>query len=143
MSHIYVTESRLNQLQKLQTKAIAQIKPRQETLVSLKSLRILDVRELILLETLKLGYKVCNGLLPKPLENCIITDHNAKSNAKQHCYDTRLKHVPNLPVVSNTLYKTSALFDHVKQFQKLPVNLQQESKYSNFVKRVKQMLTNS
>ena len=136
-------EKRLNQLQKLQSKAVLQIKPGQNTDMLYKSMKILTVRKLVLLEILKLGYRVCNYLLPKPLEQCITTDHNAKSNVKLHGYNTRLKHVPNLPILSNTAYRNSALFDCVKQFQKLPVSLQQEPKYRNFVSKVKQMLSTS
>ena len=136
-----ITEHRLSQLQKLQNKAIMQIKPKQAIIDSMKVLNILSVKKLIRLETLKLGYKVCNGMLPKPLETSIMTDHNQQSTAKRHNYNTRLKHVPNLPKVTNTIYRNSSLFDCVKQYQKLPVRLQQEAKYAKFVKKVKKMLT--
>ena len=88
-----LSEQRLNQLQNLQNKAIKQISPNQDPVDGMKSLKILPVKKLIRLETLKLGYKVCNGMLPKPLEICITTDHNSQSTVKQHKYNTRLKHV--------------------------------------------------
>ena len=138
-----LSESRLNQLQNLQNRAIKQIVPKQEILSSMKSLKILSVKNLIRLEILKLGYKVCNKMLPKLLEICITTDHNLQSTTKHHNYNTRLKHVPNLPNVVNKLYRTSPLFDCVKQYQKLPISLQQESKFNKFVYQVKKLLANS
>ena len=138
-----LTEQRLGQLQKLQNKAIMQIKPKYTITDSMKFLNILSVKKIILLKTLKLGYKLCNGMLPKPLETCIMTDHNSQSIAKQHNYNTRLKHVPNLPNVTNTLYRNSSLFDCVKQYQKLPIRLQQEANYAKFMRNVKRMLANN
>ena len=137
-----LSEFRLNQLQKLQNRAIKQIVPEHDVLGSMKLLKILPVKKLIQLELLKLGYKVCNRTLPKPLETCITTDHNSQSTIKQHNYNTRLKHVPNLPNVVNT-YRNSPLFDCVKQYQKLPISLQQETKFNKFVYHVKKLLANS
>ena len=133
----------LNQLQKLQNRAVLQIKSGAEVNSMRSSLNILDVKNLILLETLKMGYKVCHHLLPRPLEQCITTDHNSRSNVKQHGYNTRLKHVPNLPIATNSAYRSSSLFDCVKQFQKLPVSLQQEPKYQKYIRRVKQRLNDN
>ena len=138
-----LSEFRLNQLQKLQNRAIKQIVPEHDVLGSMKLLKILPVKKLIQLELLKLGYKVCNRTLPKPLETCITTDHNSQSTIKQHNYNTRLKHVPNQPNVVNTLYRNSPLFDCVKQYQKLPISLQQETKFNKFVYHVKKLLANS
>ena len=138
-----LNEQRIKQLQNLQNRAIKQIVPNEDVLHSMKLLNILTVKKLIRLEILKLGYKVCNGMLPKPLEICITTDHNSQSTTKQHKYNTRLKHVPNLPKVMNKLYRNSPLFDCVKQYQKLPISLQQEAKFNKFVYHVKKLLVNS
>ena len=132
-----LSEQRINKLQNLQNRAIKQIESSDDVVRSMKSLNILPVWKLIRLEILKLGYKVCNEMLPKPLETCITTDHNMLSITKQHKYNTRLKHVPNLPVVMNKLYRNSPLFDCVKQYQKLPISLQQEGKFNRFVYHVK------
>ena len=138
-----LSKQRINKLQTLQNRAVKQIVSGDDVIGNMKSLNILPVRKLIRLEVLKLGYKVCNKMLPKPLEICITTDHNMLTTTKQHRYNTRLKHVPNLPAVMNKAYRNSPLFDCVKQYQKLPISLQQEGKYKSFVYHVKKLLVNN
>ena len=60
-----LSEQRINKLQALQNRAVKQIASGYDVVDSMKSLNILSVRKLIRLEILKLGYKVCNEMLPK------------------------------------------------------------------------------
>ena len=55
---------------------------------SYKLLKILPLRELILLENYKFGYKVMHHLLPKKIQEIVTTDKNNANLTKVHSYNT-------------------------------------------------------
>ena len=75
--------------------------------------RILPFEQLIKLEQCKLGFKLCNNLLPTNLAKCMKEDHNMQSITKTHWYPTRKKHIPNLPhAVANKYHDSFFVQSH-------------------------------
>ena len=84
------------------------------------------VQKMIHLELYKLGFKLINNMLPKPLTHALMTDHQASSTVKVHRYETRKKSVLNLPKISNNCYRNSFLFKAVSLYSKLPTDVTQQ-----------------
>ena len=100
----------------------------------------LSLNDIILLETLKFGWKVINQALPISLQNCALSTPQGHSLEKNHRYMTRNKNIPNVPKASNKLYKSSIFFKGISKFSELTLELKQVRSYRLFVKRVKTML---
>ena len=75
---------------------------------------ILPFEQLIKLRQCKLGFKLCNNLLPTNLAKCMKEDHNMQSITKTHRYPTRKKHIPNLPHAVANKYRDSFLYRAIK-----------------------------
>ena len=86
--------------------------------------RILPFEQLVRLEQCKLGFKLCNNLLPINLAKCMKEDHNMQSITKTHQYSTRNKHIPNLPHVVSNKYRNSFLYRAVKEYSDLKLQVQ-------------------
>ena len=84
-------------LTRIQHAAVSLINPIMSTNELLKKYGILKFDQLVCLEQLKIGYKLCNNLLATNFAAQIRHDHKGQSTKKQHSYHTRNKHVPNLP----------------------------------------------
>ena len=130
----------LNKLQVLQNKAVSTLNTDLSTDAVYKKHKILRIRSLIKLEEYKLGYKLCHNLLPKPLSDCLLTDHYDKSTKKTHGYNTRHKSTPNLPNVKSHKYRNSLLFSTVQSYMHLPLECKESNILPLFVKRCKTML---
>ena len=94
-----ITPAQIRCLQSLQDKAVKTIEKNQILHEIYQKYQLLSVKQLIRLHELKFGYKVCLGLLPAPLEDCVTSNHLCETNLKQHQYNTRQKNIPNLPSV--------------------------------------------
>ena len=77
-----ITTAQVNRLQTLQNKAVQTIEKSKILHEIYKKYQLLSVKQLINLHELKFGYKVCFGLLPTPLENCIKSNHMCVTNLK-------------------------------------------------------------
>ena len=130
----------LNKLQKLQNKAVSTLYTKLNIDAGFKKSKILRVRSLIKLEEYKLGYKMCHNLLPKPLRECLLTDHYDKTTKKTHGYNTRHKSTPNLPNAKSHKYRNSLLFSTIQSYMHLPLDCKESKTLSSFVKRCKTML---
>ena len=108
-----------------------------------KELGILSVRELIKIENLKFGYKYDKKLLPAPLVTSLELDHTETKLIKQHKYDTRNKHLPNLPNATNNKYKNSFLFKSMKLYSELPVTERETTNLKSFVSKIKRKIFES
>ena len=102
---------------------------------------ILEFEKLVQLEQLKIGYKLCHGLLPTGLALLIIHDHKGHSTCKNHRYQTRNKQIPNLPQVSNNKYKSSFLFHVVKEYGAINDEMRACSTVQLFVRSCKKYLS--
>ena len=76
----------------------------------LKETRILPVRKIVNLEQAKLGFKLCNDMLPTTLSKALLTDHTSASIEKKHRYNTGHKKIPNLPPAQTKQYRDSFLY---------------------------------
>ena len=102
--------------------------------------RILPFEQLIKLEQCKLGFKLCNNLLPTNLAKCMNEDHNMKSITKTHRYPTRKKHIPNLPHAVVNKYRDSFLYRAIKEYNDLNPLEQSCKSLPSFIGRCKKRL---
>ena len=81
--------------------------------------KILPFDTLVRFEQCKLGYKLCNNLLPTKLSKNMTQDHRSHSTVKTHRYPTCSKKIPNLPQITGTKYRSSFLFRAIKEYSDL------------------------
>ena len=130
----------LNKLQKLQNKAVNTLFPKLNMDLCFTKSKILRVKSLIKLEEYKLGYKMCHNLLPRPLHNCLLTEHCDRTTEKMHSYNTRHKSTPNLPHAKTRKYRNSLLFSTIQSYMHLPLDCKDSKTLVSFVKKCKTML---
>ena len=87
-----------------------------ETYIDLK---ILQIKQIIKLETVKFAYKIKESLLPEQIMNCIHTDQFGRSLKKVHGYNTSNKDLPYKPKVKTSHYLNSLLFKCTSEFMTL------------------------
>ena len=133
----------LNKLQLLQNKAVSTLFPNLSTELCYSRSKILRVRSLIRLEEFKLGFKMCHNLLPRPLHDCLLTDHCDKTTEKRHSYNTRHKGTPNLPQVKTRKYRNSLLFSTIQSYMHLPLECKESKSIQSFVRNCKKLLLES
>ena len=105
-----------------------------------KEHRIPTLEQLILLEQCKVGYKLCNRLLPKGLERLLSTDHKMKSTVKTHSYATRGKSILHRPSAKLSLYRNSFLYNSIKHYSSLPLDTRETNNLVLFITRCKKDL---
>ena len=104
------SKSNLKRIQTIQNNCLRCIKPKMCLSDIHKKHKILRVEDSIKIEQFKLGYRVCNNLLPPKLLTCLLTDSKDKTLRKTHKYNTRRKEIPNVPVMSSTMYRNSYIY---------------------------------
>lgn len=122
-------ETQLERIQKLQNRAL-RIILRENWRTSgremLQQLNWMSVRERIQLQVLLFIYKVINGMLPKYLENSFQSSegriHLTRSVTSEHL---------RLPLFRKSSSQRSLLYNGVKEFNKIPVDVR-KSNLSNF-----------
>ena len=115
-----LSQSQMNQLQKLQDKAI-QILDRHKNLEQIYSgLKIPNLCKMIALEHQKIWYHLINKLLPTNLAKLLNTNHKGMNLDKTHKYNTRNKAEPNLPSAKSLAHHNSFLHQSIKVFSALP-----------------------
>ena len=133
--------NQLNRLQSIQNLSMKTITNGSSTSTDFKSQKILTIKCLIQLENLKHGYKLQNNLLPTPVAEACKCDSTHQSIMKQHHYNTRNKHLPNLPKAQKRKYRNSFLYQSILNYQELPTIIKKEStSYLSFVSRSKKFL---
>ena len=98
-----------------------------------KELKILKIMELIKLQEIKTGYRLVNNQLPNKISQQLQCDANNKSLAKTHSYNTRGKNIPNLPKSKRMSYINSYLYQSIRQFMLLPLNLRNKPTVTSFI----------
>ena len=127
-------------LQTIQNQAIRMIEPKLHTADIYKKHKILNIKQLTLLENYKMWKKLEMNILPRNLSNALTIDHMRNDLNKRHKYATRNKCLPNLPNVQTQLYRKSILFQGLRDYQLLPASLRNEGKFRNFVMKSKNFL---
>ena len=115
-----VSNTHMNQLQRLQDKAVKLIAPHHNLSQIYEQHRILQVQQLITLENIKMWYKHKHNLLPSKLQENMGLDHKNTTLKKTHHYNTRQKATVNLPLAKTKHYKTSFFSCGLSSFQKVP-----------------------
>ena len=133
------TKDNLNRIQSIQNKCIEIISRNKNVEDSFKKLKIAKINELIKLQEIKIGYRLLNKLLPNKISQQLQCDSNHKSLIKAHSYNTRRKNIPNLPQVTRMNYINSYLYQSIKQFMLLPLNLQNMPSISTFIANYKRI----
>ena len=128
------------QLLRMQCAAISLIDPTVITDKLFQKHNILTFDKLVCLEQLKIGYKLCNNLLPTNYAALIRYDHRGYCTDKKHNYYTRNKHIPNLPLVQNSKYKSSFLFCAVREYSSVGSEISDSQSLKTFVMRCKKYL---
>ena len=83
--------SHINKLIKLQNRCVSQINPAACIADIYSTQHLLNIHQIIRLEQSKLGFKLCNNMLPPHVSKEMLTDQNLKSIIKAHNYETRKK----------------------------------------------------
>ena len=110
-----------------------------DNLNRMQSIQSIQINELIKLQEIKIGYRLLNKLLPNKISQQLQCDSNHKSLIKAHPYNTRRKNIPNLPKVVRMNYINSYLYQSIKQFMLLPLNLQNMPSISSFIANYKRI----
>ena len=138
-----MSKCQLDRLQKHQNKCVRLVTNGLANTETYKKLKILNITSLVQLENYKHGYKLNNNLLPIPVAKSCTSDSTHQSIMKQHKYNTRNKHLPNVPKATNKKYRSSFLYQHIKDFEQLPNTIKNESTtFPNFVRRCKKHILN-
>ena len=116
------------------------INPLMSTDKSFTKYGILKFERLVQLEQMKIGYKLCNDLLPINFTTQIKLNPKCQSNSKQHNYHTRNKQILNLPLVQSSKYRTSFLFCAVREYSSLSVEIRESKTLKTFVYKCKKLL---
>ena len=132
-----ITESQLSHLQKLQDKCVQLISPRRNTNNIYEEHKILNLKELLLLENVKTWYKHKTKILPMQLYGNMSNDAHHLSLFKTHKYDTRNKEIINMPLAKNKRYKTSFLSKGLLDFINCPYRNQECFKSSDLLSTTK------
>ena len=89
---------------------------------------------------LALVFKLQNHLLPVRLHNMLNSDSRMKPLEKRHQYDTRNKSTPKLPVAMTRHYHTSFLFQSLKDFEMVPLEIRNTKTLFTFKTNMKKKL---
>ena len=130
----------INKLIKIQNRCVSQINPASCITDIYRTYHLLNLHQIIRLEQSKLGFKLCNNMLPPRVSKEMLTDQNSKSIVKTHDYETRKKTIPNRPNTRDQLYMSSFLYQAPLAYSKPPSKLRTLENYHRFAKECKQHL---
>ena len=136
-----ISQTSLNKLQSFQNKCMSLI-DKNKTALDMKysSQRILKIKDILLLENCKIGYKLVNKQLPANIQTTITTDQNTKTLTKLHKYDTRYKSLPNSPMVKGKHYNKSFLSTCLHDIQPFMFITQSARNIKHFTNLIKNEL---
>ena len=130
----------MNKIQKVLNTCFNLITGLAPTPINFKKEKMLRLQDLIQLENRKLGYQLDKNLLPLNFHKLLWTDSRNKTLQKTHQYNTREKHLPNLPKVSTANYQRGFQFQSIKDYEATPVEIRNSTTLTSFVMKVKAYL---
>ena len=137
----HVSNDNIEKLQKIQNKCLQYILNNKEiNKEDYKGLKMLRIKQIIKLETVKFAYKIKNSLLPKQIMNCVNTDQFGRSLKKVHRYNTRNRELPYKPKVKTSQYLNSLLCKSTSEFLTLKDETRSSLTLSSFNHRCKNEL---
>ena len=128
-----ISSKGIKNLQKIQQKCLKCLKSDDDS-------QSLLIRDIIVQEIIKFGWKLTNNQLPVSLEKCALSSADSAPLTKNHGYHTRNKNIPNVPHVKNTSYKNSIFCKCISLFGNFPNELKSIKIYKVFCKRLKHHL---
>ena len=128
-----INQTRRNDLQKVQDECVRQIDTNLALPDIYKTHGLLRIEQIVLLEQLKLGYKLNNDLLPESLASHLTTGPDTTSLVKNHGYKTRAKKVLNIPFAKNSSYRRSFLYQSLLKYNSMNSKLRSEPNLHRFV----------
>ena len=135
-----LTKGQITELTGIQRKCLRQIDNSTTVVEVYRKLNILTVGQLIELEQSRMGYKLCNGLLPTAITQILMSDQDSRPMNKTHEYETRQKNVPNRPKVKSRLYMDSFLYKSISSYSNLSQRIRDAPSLSTFTRLAKSKL---
>ena len=130
------TQAQLNELKKLQKQCIQitnKTSPNSDVTGQFEKLRILRLDEEITLNLCKLGHKITQGNLPKPIAQ--IFNLSGGKNPTQN------RAMPNIQKQDSLLFNKSFQCKSLTEYSKLPIHLQLEWHQAKFIINCKHHIT--
>lgn len=127
----------VDKLQKLQNRAlriVLRCKKRTNVKSMLEATSALSVKQEILFGTLKLAYKIKNGMVPKYLSG------TCRRNNENHGYNLRNNDDFRLPLYRKSNTQRMLMYNGLKEFNNLPNEIKSAISYSIFVSRVREFV---
>ena len=109
------------------------------TPLNYKKEKMLRLEELIL-ENTKLSFKLQHNLLPPKLHSMLSSDSKRKSLEKKHQYETRTKNIPKIPSAQTKQYHSSCLFQSIKDYENIPLEIRNSRTLLTFILKMKRKL---
>ena len=134
-----INQGTMNKIQKTLNSCFNLITGLAPTLNNFKKEKMLRLQDLIQLENRKLGYQLDKNLLPLNLK-LLWADSRNKTLQKTHQYNTRDKHLPNLPKVNTLNYQRGFQFQSIKDYEATPVEIRKSITLSSFTRKLKAYL---
>ena len=138
-----IQQKLMTNIARLQRKAIKLVDRTVSINEAFQKHRILPFEQLIKLEQCKLGFKLCNNLLPINLAKCMKEDHNMQNITKTHRYSICKKHIPNLPHAVANKYRNSFLYRAIREYSDLNPLVQNCKSLFSFNRSCKSSLLSS
>ena len=131
-----------NKIQRILDKCFTLCTGLEPTPANLKSEKILTLKDLMLLEILKLGYKLDHNLLPRNLHHLLWNDSKDISLKKTHQYNTRHKNLRSLPKAMCKSYRRYFQLQCIRNYMTVPVETRESRTLLSFVREIKKSLIN-
>ena len=132
-----VDETSLSKIQGIMDKCFTICTGLPPTTTNFITEKMLTLKELIKLETLKLSYKLHHNLLPENLHRLLWTDSKDNSLKRTHQYHTRHRLLPALPKVLSKSYHQNFQFQCIKAYEGIPVEIKESKTLETFARRIK------
>ena len=126
----------LNKVSSLLNECVRTVASSRNASNSYTMLKILPLKELIVLQNYKFSYKVIHHLLPKKNLEVVMTDKKSVKLTKTHPYNTRNKGIPNLLASSKSSYNKSFLLRGINAICSVPHSYR-DLKFPQFVRKCK------
>ena len=135
-----IDQTQKTKLQKCMDKCFQLITSQPPTILNYKKEKMLRLSDLMILENAKLAYNLEHNLLPQKLHDMLLSDSKNQSLEKKHKYNTRSRSLPYRPAALTRHYYTSYLFQSIKDYGNIGLDLRNTKTLSRFINRLKQNL---
>ena len=136
------SSAQINRIQRILIRCEKFITHKQTPQEELIPLNTLTLTSMITLANYKFGYRLLHNLLPSKTSAICIYDSKNKSLLPNHQYNTRHRHVPNLPRTRHTQYLNSFLCKGPRSILSLNVETLNKTNLYAFTNACKKLLLN-